>query len=239
MIRCHLNNGTLSLRLDGTLVTGDASEALHLMPRADKVVLFIDSIGGCSFEMSGLVSALLLHVDTAAFILGNAFSAAAVIARACRQTTIHPAGQVMVHRSRMSVLGERADFERAITKLESLDTVPSLVFGFRGMSSKEIHRLEAEGDHYHSPLAALRAGLVDRISDKIPDWPLPEWADRVPDAPAGPRERVVIGILEALGQVEVSNRHAFSRRLASWFDRYVHEPSTASERPYGPPATPK
>ena len=180
MIRTHLNNGTLSLKLDGTLTTGDTLEALHRMPRADKVVTFIDSEGGCSYAMSSLVSALLVHRHTRAFITGNAFSAAAVIARACRQTTIAPTGRVMVHRARTSAFGTRGDLELAITRLTHLDTIPSLIFGFRGVPPREILRLEAEGDHYHSADEAVRCGLVDCVSTTLPPFPLPEWAEARP-----------------------------------------------------------
>ena len=238
MIRCHLNNGTLTLKLDGTLTTGDTLEALHLMPKADKVVTFIDSEGGCSYAMSSLVSALLVHKHTRAFITGNAFSAAAIIARACRQVTIAPTGRVMVHNARMSVLGERADFERAIVQLGHLDTIPSLIFGFRGMSSKEILRLEAEGDHYHSADEALRCGLVDCVSTTIPAFPVPSWAEARPEIPCD-HETKLIDLLEARGHIEVQNLHAFDCRLRSWFTSRVSQSGASSEKAYGPPATPK
>ena len=238
MIRCHRLDGTLTLRLDGTLTTGDTSEALHLMPRADKVVTFIDSEGGCSYAMSSLVSALLVHRHTRAFITGNAFSAAAVIARACRQTTIAPTGRVMVHNARMSVLGERADFERAIAQLGHLDTIPSLIFGFRGMSSKEILRLEAEGDHYHSADEALRCGLVDCVSTTLPPFPLPQWAEARPEIPCD-HEGKLIDLLEARGHIEVQNLHAFDCRLRAWFHTRVSQSGASSERAYGPPTTSK
>lgn len=236
MIRCHLNNGTLTLKLDGTLTTGDTSEALHLMPKADKVVVFVDCQGGCSYEMSALVSVLILHPHSRAFIDGDAFSAAAIIARACRQTTIAPTGRVMVHNARMSVLGERADFERAIVQLGHLDTIPSLIFGFRGMSSKEILRLEAEGDHYHSADEALRCGLVDCISTTLPPFPLPSWAEARPEIPCD-HETKLIDLLEARGHIEVQNLHAFDCRLRSWFTSRVSQSGASSERAYGPPAT--
>ena len=237
MIRCHQHNGTLSIRLDGTLTTGDTSEALHLMPKADKVVVFVDCQGGCSYAMSHLVSSLILHTHTRAFIDGDAFSAAAVIARACRQVTIAPTGRVMVHNCRMSVLGERADFERAIAQLGHLDTIPSLIFGFRGMSSKEILRLEAEGDHYHSADEALRCGLVDCISTTLPPFPLPQWAEARPEIPCD-HEAKLIDLLEARGHVEVKNLHAFDCRLRAWFNTRVSQSGASSERAYGPPATP-
>ena len=177
MIRCHQHNGTLSLKLDGTLTTGDTLEALHRMPRADKVVTFIDSEGGCSFAMSSLVSSLILHPHTRAFITGNAFSAAAIIARACRQVTIAHTGRVMVHRARTSAFGTRGDLELAITRLTHLDSIPSLIFGFRGVPAREILRLESEGDHHHSANEALRCGLVDCVSTTLPPFPLPQWAE--------------------------------------------------------------
>ena len=237
MIRCHQLNGTLSIRLDGTLTTGDTSEALHLMPRADKVVVFVDCQGGCSYEMSHLVSSLILHPHTRAFITGNAFSAAAVIARTCRQVTIAPTGRVMVHNARMRVFGERADFERAIAQLGHLDSIPSLIFGFRGVPPREILRLEAEGDHHHSADEALRCGLVDCVSTTLPPFPLPQWAEARPEIPCD-HEGKLIDILEARGHIEVQNLHAFDCRLRSWFTSRVSQSGASSERAYGPPTTP-
>ena len=238
MIRCHQLNGTLSIRLDGTLTTGDTSEALHLMPRADKVVVFVDCQGGCSYEMSHLVSSLILHPHTRAFITGNAFSAAAVIARTCRQVTIAPTGRVMVHRARTSAFGTRGDLELAITRLTHLDSIPSLIFGFRGVPPREILRLAAEGDHYHDATAALRCGLVDCVSTTLPPFPLPQWAEARPEIPCD-HEGKLIDLLEARGHIEVQNLHAFDCRLRAWFHTRVSQSGASSERAYGPPTTSK
>ena len=234
MIRTHLNNGTMSLRLDGTLATGDTSEALHLMPKADKVVVFVDCQGGCSYEMSALVSVLILHPHSRAFIDGDAFSAAAVIARACRQVTIAPTGRVMVHRARTSAFGTRGDLELAITRLTHLDSIPSLIFGFRGVPPREILRLEGEGDHHHDATAALRCGLVDCVSTTLPPFPLPEWAEARPEIPCD-HETKLIDLLEARGHVEVKDLHAFDCRLRAWFRSRVSQSGTSSERPYKAP----
>jgi ATP-dependent protease ClpP protease subunit len=231
MIRCHQHNGTLALKLDGVLATGDTAEALHLMPRSDKVVVFIDCEGGCSWEMSGLVSALIIHPHTRAFITGDAFSAAAVIARACQQTTITPTGRVMVHRARTSAFGTRGDLELAITRLAHLDSVPSLIFGFRGVPPQEILRLEGEGDRYHDAEAALRCGLVDCISTTLPPFPLPAWAEARPEPPCD-HEGKLIDLLEARGHLEVRDLHAFDCRLRAWFRSRVSQSGASSERPY-------
>jgi ATP-dependent protease ClpP protease subunit len=233
MIRSHLKNGTLSLKLDGTLTTGDTAETLHLMPRADKVVLFVDCEGGCAFEMSRLVSALLVHPHSRAFIVGDAFSAAAIIARACRQTTIAPTGRVMVHRARTSAFGTRGDLELAITRLVHLDSVLSLILGFRGVPAAEILRLEGEGDHFHTADEALRCGLVDCISTTIPPFPLPAWAEARPEIPCD-HEGKLIDLLEARGHVEVRDLHEFDCRLRAWFNTRVSQAGTSSERPYKP-----
>ena len=233
MIRCHLKNETLSLKLDGKLTTGDTAEALHLMPRASKVVVFVDCEGGCAFEMSHLVSALILHPHSRAFITGVAFSAAAVIARACRQVTITPTGRVMVHRARTSAFGTRADLELAITRLTHLDSVPSLIFRLRGVPAAEILRLETEGDHHHDAEAALRCGLVDCISPTLPPFPLPAWAEARPELPCD-HEGKLIDLLEARGHLEVRDLHAFDCRLRAWFNARVSQSGAASERPYKP-----
>jgi ATP-dependent protease ClpP protease subunit len=238
VIRTHLHNGTLSLKLDGTLTTGDTAEAIHLMPQAQKVVLFIDCQGGCAYECAGLVSALLVHPHSRGFITGDAFSAAAIIARACRQTTIAPTGRVMVHRARTSAFGTRGDLELAITRLAHLDTVPSLILSFRGVPAAEILRLEAEGDHYHSADDALRCGLVDCISTTIPPFPLPQWAEARPEPPCD-HEGKLIDLLESRGHLEVRDLHAFDCRLRAWFRSRVSQSGTSSERPYKPPAMPK
>ncbi|MSU32844.1 MAG: hypothetical protein EXS25_09350 [Pedosphaera sp.] len=139
----HSGDNTLHLGVH-ELIHGSGAEAAYRIQRAPKVVVHIDSIGGCSRVANELIGRLLAHDNYEAYVLGRASSAAALIARACLQVFIVSTGTVMLHRVTTAVLGHCEDFEKAITTLSELDRIQSLVLGLR-VPTHEILRLDAPG----------------------------------------------------------------------------------------------
>ena len=219
MIQHRQVGETLHLGLFTTL-RGSSDESLAKIPKAKKLIVHVDSMGGCAQLACDVASAILKHPDSTAYVHA-AQSAAAIISRSCQRVVIDPAGKMMVHGASTTVHGDEFDLVAGAHKLRLINRRLGEILTFRLVRPDVIDRMADGEDHHFSAEEALAAGLVDEISADHPEWPTPPWAAELEHQPASPDERILLEILDAVGPIEVADIDDFSRRLNLWFTRRV------------------
>lgn len=219
MIQHRQVGETLHLGLFTTL-RGSSDESLAKIPKAKKLIVHVDSMGGCAQIACDVALAILKHPDSTAYVHA-AQSAAAIISRSCQRVVIDPAGKMMVHGASTTVHGDEFDLVAGAHKLRLINRRLGEILTFRLVRPDVIDRLAAGADHYFSATEAVAAGLADEISADHPIWPAPPWCAELELQPASPDERILLEILDAAGPVTVSDIGAFNRRLGLWFHRCV------------------
>ena len=219
MIQHRQVGETLHLGLFTTL-RGSSDESLAKIPKAKKLIVHVDSMGGCAQLACDVASAILKHPDSTAYVHA-AQSAAAIISRSCQRVVIDPAGKMMVHGASTTVHGSEFDLVAGAHKLRLINRRLGEILTFRLVRPDVIDRMADGEDHHFSAEEALAAGLVDEISADHPEWPTPPWAAELEHQPVAPDERILLEILDAVGPIEVADIDDFSRRLNLWFTRRV------------------
>ncbi len=203
-----------------TFLRGSSDESLAKIPKAKKLIVHVDSMGGCAQLASDVASAILKHPDSTAYVHA-AQSAAAIISRSCQRVVIDPAGKMMIHGASTTVHGSEFDLVAGAHKLRLINRRLAEILEARSVHSDAIELIEAGGDHFFTADQALAAGLVDAISADHPDLPSPPWCAELERQPATPDERIIHEVVEAFWPIAVADIDDFSRRLNLWLTRRV------------------
>jgi len=128
----------------------------------DRVVLEIDSEGGCLKSAFGLVSQLMPHKNTLAKI-AKAKSAATFVALACQRREIAADGTILLHWPELFCVGNYEDLRQSATSLDSIAPgIVDFVSARTGQPAPTVREWLDTAREF-SAQEALAAGLVHAI----------------------------------------------------------------------------
>jgi ATP-dependent protease ClpP protease subunit len=145
--------------------------------KGQKVTLVISSMGGSCWAAVQIIDAICRHGNVNADIQGIAFSAAAIIACACKTVQIGTFGMMMIHKSRIfaDVFGtmtsdDMQEFAKdTAAQLEVCDRLQAEIFVQKtGLSGDQINQMLTD-ETWMTGTEAKELGFVDNISDAEPE----------------------------------------------------------------------
>ncbi len=192
---------------------------------ATRIELTICSCGGDSVVGIRLHDVLRLrHVEV--LISGQCWSAAATVALAGRHIAIQRGGSILLHSPVAYAVGSPSELRAEAEQLEKLaGRIASIIAERTGQTMATVTNWLSR-DTLFDCEKAKAAGLVDEIIE-APRLPCVEAPTCQGPSGVGPTEAEALfwQWATAFGQVNVRDRQAFGRELATWFTRSVKEES--------------
>ena len=122
------------------------------------IVVSIDSGGGDALAGFSIHDELKAYGGMVTAIVSNAFSAASVIAMACKEILIKPSGFLMMHRSH---LDDREPAPNEIELINKIDAQMQTIYSYRIPRAKVVELMQRET--FLNATEAVRLGLADGI----------------------------------------------------------------------------
>jgi len=163
------------IRIDGVvgdwLNTGEEFQwqlAELALDTGEELMIILNSVGGSVIDGFSIYNQIKgLDNPTTVKIEGFAASIAALIAMAADKVQMSEVGQFMIHRSHVSLQGDKNELEKQAEILKSVDATQIQVFSEKtGLSSKEIEKM-LDAETWMTASAAKDHGFIDEIVDKI------------------------------------------------------------------------
>jgi ATP-dependent protease ClpP protease subunit len=145
--------------------------------KGQKVTLLISSMGGSCYAAVEIVNAIRTHGNVNAQIDGIAFSAAAVIACACKTVTAGTYSMMMIHNSRifanmwgtMTSEDLRKFADENSSQMDAFDKLQTSIFTAKtGLSADQITEMLSQ-ETWMVGSEAKDLGFIDTLSDAAPD----------------------------------------------------------------------
>jgi hypothetical protein len=109
----------------------------------------------------------------------------------------------------------------AAAQLDAFDRVKDLILTFRKVPF-DVIKISNGSDYFFDAQEAMKARLIDALGNTNPTWTALNWPTE-PDQPATTDEDKIINILNALPDITVTSKQAFSERVYRWFQSKVFE----------------
>lgn len=157
----NLNDAVLYLQ---EINQEDAEENIDKTYKEDSVKIFIDSPGGNGMSAITMLSAMNTSpfpIDT--YIVGNAASAATLIACCGRNRYMYEYASYLIHQPSMGMGGKYADMKMTMEQFTRIyDFLVDIYKKNSKLTDKQIRELMSQ-ESYFSANEALKYGLVDKI----------------------------------------------------------------------------
>ena len=172
----------------------DVLDALRKSPKAKRIILRVNSLGGIMTEAFAMANAInerrAAGVEVIAYVDGTAASAAAYLLTAASRVVMPENAFIMIHRVRGGARGNADDVAIVADVMRRMDGQLAKAFADmsarRGKNKTEADYLEsfAKGDHYLDAKEATEWGFVDETAPALQVAATLADISEITDAPA-------------------------------------------------------
>ena len=210
------------VRIDGEIgLTGaTAAELLAAVGDSSEIFLTITSIGGdtkAALEIYDGLAGRNLNVD----IIGQCYSAAAVIALAGSQIKMRRDALLMIHKAQLFVFGSAEFLDCGARLLRRLNARLHRLIALRTGQPAAVVADWLSRDSYFSADEALAAGLVHVITEVGPAPQTGAEAESASMPGQTEDEALFYSLLRAMGPINVRCKAEFSRAVNAWLVQAV------------------
>ena len=214
----HRTGPKAFVRIEGEIgLSGrSAGELLAAVGAAAEISVFINSTGGDTGAAREIHEGLAGR-DVRVEIVGNCFSAAAIVALAGSRIQMHRAACLMVHKAQLFVFGSAEDLECGARRVRKLNAWLHNLLAVRTEQAPAVVRGWLAKDTFFDPASALLVGLVDEIVEDVgPGLGAALPAPGLLEPGLTDDEKLFHSFLAALGRITVRDKPAFLRAVAAW-----------------------
>jgi len=161
----------------GGVSANSIKRELDRAPNAKKIRVLVNSPGGDAFDGISIRSLLKRHPATVTVeILGEAASAAAIIATAGDRVEMHLGSMLMIHRAWSIAIGNAGDMQAAADDLAKLDEGQVSIFTAR--SNQEAGKVKKwlDAETRMTAEEAIERGFADAMAAEVSAGPAPKQA---------------------------------------------------------------